>query len=136
MWMPVAPLGGSHADRNARGVRRDARPSQAGRVRLPGSQRHLVGDAQRRPARLRGGGKRLLGVGERGRYLLAATFGNVHGVYQPGHVKLRPKLLDEIQRAVAARVGYLAKAETSMAARVVQACNDLGSAGTSLMQAG
>ncbi len=71
-----------------------------------------------------------------GRYLLAATFGNVHGVYQPGHVKLRPKLLDEIQRAVAARVGYLAKAETSMAARVVQACNDLGSAGTSLMQAG
>ncbi len=77
-----------------------------------------------------------LGVGERGRYLLAATFGNVHGVYQPGHVKLRPKLLDEIQRAVAARVGYLAKAETSMAARVVQACNDLGSAGTSLMQAG
>src|SRR6266536_463601 len=189
MWMPVAPLGGSHADRNARGIRRDARPSQ--------------------PGRLRGGGKRLLGVGERGRYLLAATFGNVHGVYQPGHVKLRPKLLDEIQRAVAARVGrerpfdlvfhggsgslpaeireavsygvvkmnldtdmqyaftrpiadhmftrydgvlrvdgqvadkraydprgYLAKAETSMAARVVQACNDLGSAGTSLMQAG
>ncbi len=57
-------------------------------------------------------------------------------MYQPGHVKLRPKLLDEIQRAVAARVGYLAKAETSMAARVVQACNDLGSAGTSLMQAG
>src|SRR6266498_5202723 len=30
----------------------------------------------------------VLGVGERGRYLLAATFGNVHGVYQPGHVKL------------------------------------------------
>jgi len=151
----------------------------------------------------------VLGLGERGRYLLAATFGNVHGVYQPGHVKLRPKLLDEIQRAVAARVGrerpfdlvfhggsgslpseireavsygvvkmnvdtdmqyaftrpiadhmfthydgvlrvdgevadkraydprgYLAKAETSMAARVVQACNDLGSAGTSLMQGG
>lgn len=25
-----------------------------------------------------------------GRYLLAATFGNVHGVYKPGHVKLRP----------------------------------------------
>jgi fructose-bisphosphate aldolase class II len=32
--------------------------------------------------------------------------------------------------------GYLAKAETSMAARVVQACDDLGSAGTSLMQGG
>src|SRR5208283_5614509 len=25
-----------------------------------------------------------------GRYLLAATFGNVHGVYKPGHVKLKP----------------------------------------------
>jgi fructose-bisphosphate aldolase, class II len=33
-----------------------------------------------------------LGTGERGRYLLAATFGNVHGVYKPGHVKLRPEL--------------------------------------------
>src|ERR1700757_5115241 len=31
-----------------------------------------------------------LGLGERGRYILAATFGNVHGVYKPGHVKLRP----------------------------------------------
>src|SRR5262249_40581551 len=28
-----------------------------------------------------------------GRYLLAATFGNVHGVYKPGHVKLRPSIL-------------------------------------------
>lgn len=41
-----------------------------------------------------------LGLGERGRYILAATFGNVHGVYKPGHVKLRPSVLDEIQRAV------------------------------------
>jgi fructose-bisphosphate aldolase class II len=47
----------------------------------------------------------VLGTGERGRYLLAATFGNVHGVYQPGHVKLRPRILDEIQRAVGAQVG-------------------------------
>ncbi|HEY6008891.1 MAG TPA: class II fructose-bisphosphate aldolase, partial [Geobacteraceae bacterium] len=39
------------------------------------------------------------------RYLLAATFGNVHGVYQPGHVKLRPRILDDIQRAVGAQVG-------------------------------
>src|SRR5580658_4382626 len=31
-----------------------------------------------------------LGLGERGRYILAATFGNVHGVYKPGNVKLRP----------------------------------------------
>ena len=34
-----------------------------------------------------------LGLGERGRYILAATFGNVHGVYKPGHVKLRPTVL-------------------------------------------
>jgi fructose-bisphosphate aldolase class II len=47
----------------------------------------------------------VLGMGEQGRYLLAATFGNVHGVYQPGHVKLRPELLGEIQQAVGARVG-------------------------------
>jgi fructose-bisphosphate aldolase, class II len=147
----------------------------------------------------------VLGTGELGRYILAATFGNVHGVYQPGHVKLRPKVLDEIQRAVGERVGrsrpldlvfhggsgselseireavaygvvkmnvdsdaqyaftrpvadhmltrydgvlrvdggvgdkkaydprvYLGKAQAGMAARVVQACQDLGSAGTSL----
>jgi fructose-bisphosphate aldolase class II len=150
----------------------------------------------------------VLGTGERGRYLLAATFGNVHGVYQPGHVKLRPEILREIQDAVGAKVGkekpfdlvfhggsgsllaeireaisygvvkmnvdtdtqyavtrpiadhmfknydgvlkvdgdvgvkktydprtYMAKAETSMAARVVQACQDLQSAGTSLASA-
>jgi fructose-bisphosphate aldolase class II len=41
-----------------------------------------------------------LGLGERGRYILAATFGNVHGVYKPGHVKLRPSILKEIQEAV------------------------------------
>ncbi|HSF26983.1 MAG TPA: class II fructose-bisphosphate aldolase, partial [Actinomycetes bacterium] len=46
-----------------------------------------------------------LGVGERGRYILAATFGNVHGVYKPGHVKLRPAVLREIQETVGAKVG-------------------------------
>jgi fructose-bisphosphate aldolase class II len=44
-----------------------------------------------------------LGLGERGRYILAATFGNVHGVYKPGHVKLRPAVLNEIQAAVGAK---------------------------------
>ena len=151
----------------------------------------------------------VLGTGERGRYLLAATFGNVHGVYQPGNVKLRPRILDDIQQVVGARVGkqrpldlvfhggsgslpseireavsygvvkmnvdsdaqyaftrpiadhmltrydgvlridgavgdkkaydprgYLGKAEQGMAARVVQACQDLGSAGASLALAG
>ena len=35
-----------------------------------------------------------------GRYLLAATFGNVHGVYKPGHVKLMPSILKDCQDAV------------------------------------
>jgi fructose-bisphosphate aldolase class II len=46
-----------------------------------------------------------LGLGERGRYILAATFGTVHGVYKPGHVKLRPSVLKEIQDAVGAKYG-------------------------------
>src|SRR5690606_35090778 len=32
-----------------------------------------------------------LGLGEKGRYIAALTFGNVHGVYKPGNVKLRPE---------------------------------------------
>src|ERR1700712_2408871 len=34
-----------------------------------------------------------LGGGEKGRYLLAATFGHGHGVYKPGNVQLRPEIL-------------------------------------------
>ncbi|WP_375491183.1 class II fructose-bisphosphate aldolase [uncultured Jatrophihabitans sp.] len=41
-----------------------------------------------------------LGLGENGRYILAATFGNVHGSYKPGAVKLRPEILRDIQREV------------------------------------
>ncbi|MBB5914142.1 fructose-bisphosphate aldolase class II [Nocardia transvalensis] len=149
-----------------------------------------------------------LGAGENGKYLLAATFGNVHGVYKPGNVKLRPDVLAEGQRVATAKLGlpegskpfdfvfhggsgslkseiedslkygvvkmnvdtdtqyaftrpiaahmfanydgvlkidgevgnkkvydprsYLKKAETSMADRVVEACNDLKSAGKSV----
>ena len=149
-----------------------------------------------------------LGVGEKGRYLLAATFGNVHGVYKPGNVKLKPEVLADGQRVAAAKLGladgskpfdfvfhggsgslkseiedslkygvvkmnvdtdtqyaftrpvaghmftnydgvlkidgevgnkktydprsYLKKAEESMAARVVEACNDLKSSGRSV----
>jgi fructose-bisphosphate aldolase class II len=51
---------------------------------------------------------RALGLGERGRYILAATFGNVHGVYKPGHVKLRPSILKEIQDAVGVEYGTTA----------------------------
>jgi fructose-bisphosphate aldolase, class II len=46
-----------------------------------------------------------LGLGEKGRYILAATFGNVHGVYKPGHVKLRPSILNDIQQAVGQAYG-------------------------------
>lgn len=48
---------------------------------------------------------RALGAGEKGRYLTALTFGNVHGVYKPGAVKLRPSILADIQKAVGAEVG-------------------------------
>src|SRR6185295_163014 len=44
-----------------------------------------------------------------GRYLLAATFGNVHGVYKPGHVKLEPKVLKTCQDAVVAKHGESAR---------------------------
>jgi fructose-bisphosphate aldolase, class II len=46
-----------------------------------------------------------LGLGERGRYILAATFGNVHGVYKPGHVTLRPSVLASIQEAAGHKYG-------------------------------
>ena len=46
-----------------------------------------------------------LGLGEKGRYITALTFGNVHGVYKPGNVKLRPEILKEIQEAVGAKYG-------------------------------
>ena len=45
-----------------------------------------------------------LGLGERGRYMAAFTFGNVHGSYKPGVVKLRPELLGDIQREAAQAV--------------------------------
>jgi fructose-bisphosphate aldolase class II len=149
-----------------------------------------------------------LGAGEHGKYLLAATFGNVHGVYKPGNVKLRPDVLAQGQKVAPTKLGlsedakpfdfvfhggsgslkseiedslrygvvkmnvdtdtqyaftrpvaahmftnydgvlkidgevgnkktydprvYLKKAEASMAERVVEACNDLGSSGRSI----
>ena len=47
----------------------------------------------------------VLGSGEKGRYLTALTFGNVHGVYKPGAVKLRPAILKEIQDVVGGKLG-------------------------------
>jgi fructose-bisphosphate aldolase class II len=46
-----------------------------------------------------------LGLGDQGRYIAALTFGNVHGVYKPGNVKLRPDLLGEIQAGIAKEYG-------------------------------
>jgi fructose-bisphosphate aldolase, class II len=46
-----------------------------------------------------------LGAGERGRYLLAATFGNVHGVYAGANAKLRPEVLRALRDAVVDRYG-------------------------------
>jgi fructose/tagatose bisphosphate aldolase len=49
-----------------------------------------------------------LGFGDQGRYIAALTFGNVHGVYKPGNVRLRPELLGEIQAGLAAKYGTAA----------------------------
>jgi fructose-bisphosphate aldolase, class II len=46
-----------------------------------------------------------LGIGEKGRYMTALTFGNVHGVYKPGNVKLRPEILKFAQEAVVEKLG-------------------------------
>ncbi len=46
-----------------------------------------------------------LGLGENGRYLTALTFGNVHGVYKPGNVKLRPEILQQAQQVVGEKHG-------------------------------
>jgi fructose-bisphosphate aldolase class II len=52
-----------------------------------------------------------IGLGEKGVYLLAATFGNVHGVYKPGNVKLRPEVLKQGQSVVAQEFGLGADAK-------------------------
>src|SRR4029079_1592749 len=46
-----------------------------------------------------------LGAGDKGRFLLAPPFGNVHGVYKPGNVKLRPEILKEGQDVATAKLG-------------------------------
>ncbi len=47
----------------------------------------------------------VLGAPGEGMYLLAAVFGNVHGVYKPGAVQLRPTILRDGQAAVEAKFG-------------------------------
>ena len=48
---------------------------------------------------------RALGLGENGYYMTALTFGNVHGAYKPGAVKLRPEVLKSAQEAVQKEFG-------------------------------
>jgi fructose-bisphosphate aldolase class II len=49
-----------------------------------------------------------LGNDPTARYMVAATFGNVHGVYKPGNVVLQPKILQTLQEAVSAKLGLAA----------------------------
>jgi fructose-bisphosphate aldolase class II len=48
---------------------------------------------------------RVLSGVENARFMLAATFGNVHGVYKPGNVVLKPNILKDGQQAVAGEFG-------------------------------
>ncbi|MDT8446700.1 MAG: class II fructose-bisphosphate aldolase [bacterium] len=48
-------------------------------------------------------------LGTKGRFMLAATFGNVHGVYKPGNVKLKPSILKAGQDVVTGKHGAKAK---------------------------
>jgi fructose-bisphosphate aldolase, class II len=72
-----------------------------------------------------------LGTGDRGRYLLAATFGNVHGIYAPGHVKLRPEILADGQQALeehhqGARFQYVFHGSSGSSAEELRAAVDNG----------
>jgi fructose-bisphosphate aldolase, class II len=72
-----------------------------------------------------------LGTGEHGRYLLAATFGNVHGVYAPGQVRLRPEILADGQEALdrsypGARFQYVFHGSSGSSHEELQAAVDNG----------
>lgn len=43
------------------------------------------------------------------RFTIAASFGNVHGVYKPGNVKLEPKILDKSQKFIEQKFQTVAK---------------------------
>ena len=107
MWDGSAvPLEENLADRRgaARGLPQGQhRPGDRGRRRRRRGGRRRGRDrrqALHRPPRTRIATVKALGTGENGRYLTALTFGNVHGVYKPGNVKLRPEILKSAQEAV------------------------------------
>ena len=115
--LPVAHVG--RLGRAAGGEPRD-RPGAAGRcaaARTSSSRSRSASSAARRTASRAAWASTLyttpedalataaaLGLGEKGRYLTALTFGNVHGVYKPGNVKLRPEILKAAQEVVAEQV--------------------------------
>ena len=116
--VPVAHVGrlrgrarGEPADRRASCSRRARRPRSSWSWRSASSAARRTASSTRstrsstRPPATRCAPSRCSGSGENGRYLLAATFGNVHGVYKPGNVKLRPSILKDIQDEVGAKLG-------------------------------
>jgi len=121
--LEVGVVGGSEDDVSGEGVARE--------------ERYTTTDDLVRVAEV-------LGTGERGRYLLAATFGNVHGVAAAGDVELRPDHIlsnyagvlkvdgDAGRKADYDPRTWGRKAETAMAERVAAACELVGSAGRSL----
>jgi fructose-bisphosphate aldolase, class II len=88
------------ASRNVRRTRHHPRSRSRRRRRRGGRSRHL----RRRRDKLYTTPEDMLAVYEAlqpiGRFLFAATFGNVHGAYKPGAVKLKPTILRDGQAAV------------------------------------
>ena len=101
--------------RSCSSLRRGARSSSRSRsassaARRTASSARSTTSSTRRP-RTRLATVEALGTGEKGRYLTALTFGNVHGVYKPGNVKLRPEILKDAQEAVVEKLGLDAGAK-------------------------
>ena len=92
-------------DRARRHRRRGGRRRPRGRG--GGGQRPPLHPAGGRAARLRGARRRSA------TFTIAASFGNVHGVYAPGNVKLRPEILRASQQAVAARARAAARGRST-----------------------
>jgi fructose-bisphosphate aldolase class II len=116
--VPVAHVGrlrGTAGRRTSRSPRSCSADCAAAKVILEievgvvgGEEDGIVGAIDEKLYSTRGRARRrgpALGLGEKGDYMAAFTFGNVHGVYKPGNVKLRPEILKEIQDAVGAKYG-------------------------------
>jgi len=98
----------AHRGRTAR-PRRQGQDHPRGRDRRPGGEEDGVANEINDKLYTSAGDYEAtveaLGAGDKGRYLLAATFGNVHGVYKPGNVKLRPEILKQGQEVATTKLG-------------------------------